>query len=68
MTEDKKTNENHYLNGWDDAFDAISNYVEAEICIITASMIRRMKHEEWRQMIPKPCPPEPSSDLPLEES
>jgi hypothetical protein len=37
-----------YKNGWHDAFDAIADYVEKEVCIITASMIRRMKHESWR--------------------
>jgi len=37
-----------YERGWMDAFDVIADYVEEEICIITASMIRRMKHEQWR--------------------
>ena len=37
-----------YEKGWHDAFDAIADYVEEEICIITGSMIRRMKHEHWR--------------------
>lgn len=37
-----------YQKGWNDAFDMIANYVEAEICIVTAEMIRRMKHEKWR--------------------
>lgn len=37
-----------YKQGWDAAFDAIADYVEEEVCIITASMIRRMKHEDWR--------------------
>jgi len=37
-----------YEKGWHDAFDTIANYVEAEICLVTAEMIRRMKHETWR--------------------
>lgn len=37
-----------YQKGWLDAFDVIANYVEAEICIVTAEMIRRMKNEKWR--------------------
>lgn len=37
-----------YERGWNAAFDAIADYVEEEVCIITASMIRRMKHEDWR--------------------
>jgi hypothetical protein len=37
-----------YKKGWDDAFRVISDYVEDEVCIITASMIRRMKYERWR--------------------
>jgi hypothetical protein len=37
-----------YEKGWNDAFDAIANYVEAEVCLVTAEMIRRMKHETWR--------------------
>lgn len=37
-----------YQKGWNDAFDAIADYVEEEVCIITASMIRRMKNEDWR--------------------
>ena len=37
-----------YEQGWNAAFDAIANYVEEEVCIITGSMIRRMKHEDWR--------------------
>ena len=37
-----------YEKGWHDAFDTIANYVEAEICLVTAEMIRRMKHEKWR--------------------
>lgn len=37
-----------YEKGWKAAFDAIADYVEEEVCIITASMIRRMKHEDWR--------------------
>lgn len=37
-----------FQKGWDAAFDAISDYVEKEVCIITAKMIRRMKDEKWR--------------------
>lgn len=37
-----------YEKGWNDAFDAIADYVEEEVCMITASMIRRMKYEDWR--------------------
>lgn len=37
-----------YEKGWNDAFDAIANYVAAEVCLVTAEMIRRMKHETWR--------------------
>jgi len=37
-----------YERGWDAAFDLIADYVEEEICLITASMIRRMKYEKWR--------------------
>jgi len=38
----------NYEKGWSDAFDVIANYIEAEICIVTAEMIRRMKNEKWR--------------------
>ena len=37
-----------YEKGWDDAFGIIADYVEAEICLVTAEMIRRMKNEKWR--------------------
>lgn len=37
-----------YQKGWYDAFDIISDYVEKEICLVTGSMIRRMKYEDWR--------------------
>jgi hypothetical protein len=37
-----------YEKGWDDAFAAIADYIEEELCMITASMIRRMKYEKWR--------------------
>jgi hypothetical protein len=37
-----------YEKGWNDAFDAIANYVEAEVCLVTAEMIRRIKDEKWR--------------------
>jgi hypothetical protein len=37
-----------YEKGWDDAFNIIADYVEKEICIVTAEMIRRMREESWR--------------------
>lgn len=37
-----------YEQGWDDAFKAIADYVEKEVCPITGQMIRRMKDEAWR--------------------
>jgi hypothetical protein len=37
-----------YEQGWNDAFDVIADYVEKEVCMITGSMIRRMRYEEWR--------------------
>ena len=37
-----------YEKGWNDAFDAITKYVAAEVCLVTAEMIKRMKHETWR--------------------
>ena len=37
-----------YERGWDDAFDAIADYIERELCLITGSMIRRMKYDTWR--------------------
>ena len=37
-----------YEQGWNDAFDVIADYVEGEICMITGSMIRRMRYEKWR--------------------
>lgn len=37
-----------YEKGWQDAHKAIADYVEAEVCIVTAEMIRRMKTEHWR--------------------
>lgn len=37
-----------YEQGWQDAFDVIADYVEEEVCIVTAEMIRRMKDEKWR--------------------
>jgi len=37
-----------YEKGWNDAFDAISKYIEEELCLITGSMIRRMKYDWWR--------------------
>jgi hypothetical protein len=57
-----------YEQGWDDAFDAIAKYVEAEVCVVTGLMIRRMKDEKWRDMAPTTSLPEPSPDLPSEAS
>ena len=37
-----------YDQGWQDAFDALAKYIEAEVCPITGQMIRRMKDEKWR--------------------
>jgi hypothetical protein len=37
-----------YEKGWNDAFDTITKYVAAEVCLVTAEMIKRMKHEKWR--------------------
>ena len=37
-----------YEKGWNDAFDAISKYIEEELCLITGSMIRLMKYDWWR--------------------
>ena len=57
-----------YEKGWQDAFEAIADYVEKEVCLVTAEMIRRMKTEKWRGMIPKTFPQEQKSDPRLEES
>ncbi len=40
----------NYEQGWQDAFDAIADYVEKEVCLVTAEMIRRMKTEKWRDI------------------
>lgn len=37
-----------YEQGWQDAFDALAKYIEAEVCPVTGQMIRRMKDEGWR--------------------
>ena len=37
-----------YQKGWRDAFDAMADYIDAEVCSVTAEMIRRMKDEKWR--------------------
>ena len=37
-----------YEKGWQDAHKAIADYVEAEVCVVTAEMIRRMQNEKWR--------------------
>ena len=37
-----------YEKGWHDAHKAIADYVEAELCVVTAEMIRRMQNEKWR--------------------
>jgi hypothetical protein len=39
-----------YEKGWQDAFEAIADYVEKEVCLVTGQMIRRMKDEKWRDM------------------
>ena len=41
-----------YEKGWNDAFDTITKYVAAEVCLVTAEMIKRMKHETWRTGVP----------------
>lgn len=56
-----------YEQGWRAAFDAIADYVEEEVCIITASMIRRMKHEDWRFKEGAQPDTESSDTHPLEE-
>lgn len=57
-----------YEKGWQDAFDALAKYIEAEVCPVTGQMIRRMKDEEWRGMVPTTSPQEQMSDPPSEES
>ena len=57
-----------YEQGWQDAFEALAKYIEAEVCPITGQMIRRMKDEKWRGMVPTASPQEQMSDPPLEES
>lgn len=37
-----------YEKGWDDAFDTIADYLDAEVCPVIAEMVRRMKTEDWR--------------------
>lgn len=37
-----------YEQGFKDAFDVIADYVEKEVCLVTAEMIRRIKTETWR--------------------
>ena len=37
-----------YEKGWLDAHNSIADYIEAELCAVTAEMIRRMKNEKWR--------------------
>lgn len=37
-----------YDRGWQAAFKAIADYIDAEVCPVTAEMIRRMKDEKWR--------------------
>lgn len=39
-----------YEKGWQAAFKAIADYIEAEVCPVTAEMIRRMKDEKWRNL------------------
>lgn len=39
-----------YERGWREAFDAMADYIDAEVCPVTAEMIRRMKNEKWRNL------------------
>lgn len=39
-----------YDKGWREAFDAMADYIDAEVCPVTAEMIRRMKDEKWRNL------------------
>ena len=57
-----------YEKGWNDAFEAIADYVEKEVCLVTGQMIRRMKDEKWRGMIPMTSPQEQKSDRQSEAS
>lgn len=57
-----------YERGWQDAFKAIADYVEQEVCPITGQMIRRMKTEKWREMKPNSSRQEETSDPPSEAS
>ena len=57
-----------YEQGWADAFKAIADYVEKEVCLVTAEMIRRMKDEKWRELTVKSSRQEEMLDPPLEES
>lgn len=57
-----------YEKGWNDAFEAIADYVEKEVCLVTSQMIRRMKDEKWRDMAPMTSLQEQKSDHPSEES
>ena len=45
-----------YEKGWQDAFDALAKYIEAEVCPVTGEMIRRMKDEKWRFQINEKSP------------
>lgn len=48
MSKEKLSGNLPYDQGWQDAFDALAKYIEAEVCPITGQMIRRMKDEGWR--------------------
>lgn len=45
---DKKHITTEYEHGWQDAYKVIADYVEKEVCLVTAEMIRRMQTELWR--------------------
>ena len=51
MSKEYLSGNSPYEKGWQDAFDAIADYVEKEVCLVTAEMIRRMKTEKWRDFV-----------------
>jgi hypothetical protein len=53
-----------YEQGWKDAFKAIADYVEAEVCPVTAEMIRRIRDEKWRKMMPLGLTPRDGGQVP----
>ena len=42
-----------YEKGWLDAHNSIADYIEAELCAVTAEMIRRMKNEKCPDAVRK---------------